>query len=126
MTVTGLGELDVTLSRAASRALPETEAVVTRTAELVTQGWRARWAGIGHAPALPAAVGFDLYHLPGSVRARIGPDKNARQGALGNIFEYGTVNNPPIPGGAPSLDEQAPAFASALDALAARLVEGDA
>ena len=69
-----------------------------------------------HAPAFPYSITYDigvgygqtLGQSVGSVigggiasaqsstlRAEIGPDKGRAQGALGNLIEYGSVNNPP-------------------------------
>lgn len=68
---------------------------------------RANAAGMAHAPAFPASITYDIgagYSLiretfggggADSITAEIGPDKQRPQGALGNLIEYGSVNNPP-------------------------------
>ena len=50
----------------------------------------------------------------GVVSADIGPDKSKPQGALGNILEYGTVNNAPFAHLGPALDREAPGFTKAI------------
>lgn len=120
----GLRELLQQLSKAESRSLPAVHAMVTKGALNIKKDWRQRWGGIAHAPALPAAVTFDVAFGIWKVGAEIGPDKNLRQGALGNIIEFGTVKNGPIPGGLPALAAELPKFETALGKLGAELLGG--
>lgn len=120
--VTGLRELVHDLDMAGLKAVGAAEGIVAKGALNVKKDWQRRWSGHAHAPALPAAVGYDLYHLPGAVEARIGPDKNMPQGALGNIYEFGTPRNAPIPGGLPALESEAPKFERALSEAAGKLL----
>lgn len=76
-----------------------------------------RWTGLGNAPALARAVTYDTHLTPVGAWGEVGPDKDKRQGDLGNVIEYGTVNNPPHPGLAPSLAEEDPRFTKALGDL---------
>lgn len=121
--VTGLDEWIVQLDRAQSQALPQAEMVLSKGALQIKTSAARRISGHAHSPAYPASIGYDLYHLPGSARARIGPDKGKRQGALGNILEYGTAKNAPLPHLGPSLTEEAPKFERALGDLGAKLLE---
>lgn len=120
----GLVELLGDLARAQTRSVAEFAAVVNKGAVNVKREWRQRWSGIGHAPALPAAVTYDVSYGLGRIEAEIGPDKDRRQGALGNVIEFGTVNNAPIPGGLPALDAEAPRFERALGDIGGRMLEG--
>lgn len=120
--VTGLRELVADLTRAESRSVDEVDKVVGRGALNIKRGWAQRWSGHPHIPALPRAVSYDQFHTPWTSQAVIGPDKNKPQGALGSIVEYGTEHNAPIPGGLPSLDEEAPRFERSLADLAERLL----
>ncbi|MFG2165519.1 hypothetical protein [Micromonospora chersina] len=63
-------------------------------------------SGIAHAPDYPNAITYDVDDLGVGVgvQTEIGPDKDRRQGPLGNILEYGTVNNPPYAHLGPALD----------------------
>jgi hypothetical protein len=78
---------------------------------------KKRWTGLSNAPALPAAVTYETHLTPTGAWGEVGPEKEKRQGALGNVIEYGTVNNPPHPGLAPSLAEEDPRFGKALEDL---------
>jgi hypothetical protein len=69
----------------------------------VKAAWRQADSGIKHAPAYPASITYDVHTGAGYVEAEIGPDKNRNQGALGNILEFGTANNPPRGSGARAL-----------------------
>lgn len=122
--VTGIGELLASLDRAQSRSVPEVEKVVSKGSLNVKQDAARRASGIKHAPAYPAAIGYDLYHGLTTVRSKIGPDKQKRQGALGNILEHGTRNNAPIPHLAPALDAEEPRYVQALEDLTQDLLEG--
>ena len=45
--------------------------------------------------------------------AEIGPDKLRPQGPLGNLIEFGSINNPPHPGGLPAALREEPRFEKA-------------
>lgn len=87
------------------------------TARNVKDTWRENAKGMPHAPAFPASITYDVgvgYDqsigqavssvVSGAIsrargttlRAEIGPDKNRAQGDLGNLIEYGSVNNSPM------------------------------
>ncbi|MFG3340534.1 hypothetical protein [Glycomyces sp. NPDC048151] len=74
----------------------------------IKKDWARAWSGHAHIPALPGAVNYDRRIRGNEIEWEIGPDKSRPQGPLGNIIEFGTVNNPPIPGGLPALDREAP------------------
>ncbi len=121
--VSQLTSLANDLGRVPARVVPEAVAVVTKGALNVQQDWRDRWSGLAHAPVLPAAVTFDVLGGKwGSISAEIGPDKERPQGALGNLLEFGSVNNAPTPGGLPAAEAEAPRFAAAVAALSSRLL----
>lgn len=120
---TGLTELIADFGKASLKALPEIEKVISKGALNIKQDAAQRASGLAHARAYPSSIGYDLYYLPGSIRARIGPDKDKRQGALGNLLEYGSVNNPPRPHLSPALDAEAPRTERAIADVAQRLLE---
>jgi hypothetical protein len=125
MTVKAVGghELVALLGHAASVAWRESDRVLERAAVNIKKDWAQRWTGHPHFPALPRAVSYDVFHsFAGNSHAEVGPDKNRRQGALGNIIEFGTPKNAPIPGGLPALAAEAPRFDKALGDLAERLL----
>lgn len=94
--------------------------VVAKGALNIKTGTQRRWTGLSNAPALPRAVTYDTHLTPTGASAEIGPDKLKRQGDLGNLIEYGSVNNPPHPGLAPSLADEGPRFVKALEDLGIR------
>jgi hypothetical protein len=65
----------------------------------VKDDWRDESKGLEHAPAFPYSVGYDVTtaHAFGQtvLKSEIGPDKERAQGALGNLIEFGSINNPP-------------------------------
>ena len=98
-------------------AAPLARAVVAKGALNIKTDWRAAWSGHPHIPALPAAITYDIKTAAGFITAEIGPDKSKRQGPLGNVIEFGTVNNGPIPGGLPALQRELPRFTAAVLAM---------
>lgn len=122
IAVTGMDGLDRDMLRAVTRAPAETTAVVSKGALNIKNDWRKRWTGHPHIKALPRSISYDIWPGPFVIEAEIGPVKNSPQGPLAALIEYGSVNNPPIPGGAPALDAEAPKFEAAIAALAERLL----
>jgi hypothetical protein len=118
-----LARLTVQLDKAASKSPQEAAKVVEKGALNIKNGMRRRVTGIGHAPAYPSAITYDTSQGFRGPEAEIGPDKNRRQGALGNILNYGTVKNPPIPHVEPAADEEMPRFERAMEDLSVRLLE---
>ena len=97
--------------------------VVQRGALNIKQSWRRHWTGLGHAPYVANSVTYDTKASGFKVEAEIGPDKSKPQGALGNLLEYGSLKNAPIPGGAPALAEEAPNFEKALGEVAVKKLD---
>ena len=84
---------------------------------------RRRVTGLAHAPAYPRAITYDSHETPTGAWAEIGPDKERRQGALGNLLEYGSVHNQPRPHMAPAAKAEAPRFEKAMQDLAVKALE---
>jgi hypothetical protein len=122
--ITGADELIADLTRAAEHVIDETKAVVKRGAQNIKRDTQARWAGARYAPSLAAAVSYDVTSSAASVKAEIGPDKAKRQGALGNIYEYGVPGTAPQPALSPALDAEEPRFVKALEDMAVNLLDG--
>lgn len=83
-------------------------------------------SGISYAPHYPRAITYDIddQGVGAGVSAEIGPDKDRTQGALGNILEYGTVNNAPLAHLGPALDIWTPDLTTGLERAAADALEG--
>ncbi|GAB2951920.1 hypothetical protein GCM10027280_45380 [Micromonospora polyrhachis] len=105
-------------------AMPEVRKVVQKGALNIKTDARQRISGHPHAPAYPYSITYDTQVTGNSAVAEIGPDKGKRQGALGNILEYGTLKNAPLPHIKPAADEELPRFERALEDLAAKHWEG--
>lgn len=114
--LTQLDKLAADLGKGTAKTVVETRAVIEASALVVKKATQKRWTGLKHAPSLPGAVTFDMKGLS----AEIGPDKQRRQGALGNIVEFGTSKNAPIPGLNPALIEAGPGYVKALEDVAYR------
>jgi hypothetical protein len=114
-----LNALAATLTEAGRSVPREARAVVEKGALNVKNEARRLASGIAHAPLYPSSIGYDVLRAGafGLVEAEIGPDKDRPQGALGNVLEYGTVNNAPLAHLGPALDREAPRFAAAMLAL---------
>ncbi|SBT63928.1 hypothetical protein GA0070622_0896 [Micromonospora sediminicola] len=83
-------------------------------------------SGLAHAPDYPQAITYDVDDRGAGdgVAAEIGPEKERRQGALGNILEYGTINNPPYAHLGPALDIWTPDWEHGLEKAAADALDG--
>ena len=111
---TGPGGWQEDYDDAQSHVDTELRAVVNRGAFNIRRDWRRRWSGYAHLRHLPNAVTYDVGGTGGTYTAEIGPDKSRRQGPLGNIIEFGSVNNAPIRGGLPAALAEEPRFERAV------------
>jgi hypothetical protein len=96
--------------------------VVARGALNIKNGAKRRIGRPAHAPAYGYSIGYDFQRWGMGATADIGPDKGRRQGALGNLLEYGSVNNPPIPHIRPAAEEELPRFERAMEDLGEKLL----
>jgi hypothetical protein len=111
------------LARSIPRIRRDARAVTMRGAVNIKNNWRAnaRQTAGKHGKHYPRAIGFDIApYGPDLTMATIGPDKGGPQGALGNLLEYGSVNNPPHNDGGRALATEMPAFLAQMELLAAR------
>ncbi len=96
-----LNRLSTDLGAVPSIAGRYIRSAVETTARHIRDDWREAADGMAHAPAFPASITYDIASMAhvsldfSSIRAEIGPDKDRAQGALGNLIEFGSVNNPP-------------------------------
>jgi hypothetical protein len=111
-----VGQLAADLGKGNARVVRDTRTAIEVGARAVQKAARKRVTGLAHAPGAPDAITFDVHGL----EAEIGYDKGRRQGALGNILEYGTAKNGPIPALGPGLAEAGPAYVEAIIAAAVR------
>lgn len=117
ISVTGDKEVAAALDKAASRSIKNVTAVVKKGANNIKEDAIKRVSGHPHIPRYPATITYDLTYGLGVIEAQIGPDKDRKTGALGNIIEFGTVKNAPLPHLTPAFREEEPRFIAALEAL---------
>lgn len=122
--VTGLHELVAELTVAESGLLPGVAKVVERGAYNIKTDAQRRLKArkLKHLRAVPWSVSYDVFMVPGAVKAEIGPDTGKKQGNLAFVLEDGTPNSAPEPFMAPALDAEAPKFEAALLALTRELL----
>ena len=108
------------LGKASAVVVPEARAIVKRGANNIKRDAQRRVTGLAHAPAYPRSITYDSVELGKSAYAEIGPDKEKRQGALGNILEFGSPHSPPHPHMAPAAEAELPKFEKALEQAAAK------
>jgi hypothetical protein len=108
MEAGGLNELIAVLHNAGVDAVSEARKVTAKAALNIKNDAKKKASGIRHAPHYPRAISYDTAVRGTTVTAKIGPDKDRPQGALGNILEYGTSKNPPYAHLGPALDYEAP------------------
>jgi hypothetical protein len=106
------------LAKAPGVAAAEARQVVAKGALNIKTDARRRVTGLKHAPAYPSSITYDSHEVAGSAWAEIGPDKQRRQGALGNLLEYGSVKNAPRPHMRPAAEAERPKFEAAMQSLA--------
>lgn len=113
------------LGKAGEELHQEARHVVEKGALNVKQDWRDRWMGHPKIRHLPWAITYDITADDDTIISyEIGPDKDLLQGPLGNIIEFGTVNNAPIEGGMPALDAEEPRYTRAVGDLGVQLLTG--
>jgi len=118
--------LAAALLEAAAKAVAETRVIVQVGAQHIKTEWRdnaLRSAPTQNAGA-PYAITYDTTVGKTSVDAQIGYDKNRPGGALGNLLEFGGGgdHSPPHRDGGRALDNEAPRFEKAIDAMASKLL----
>lgn len=112
------------LERATLAAPIEAAAIVTKGATNIKRDARQRVSGLPHLPAYPYSIGFDPPRATRmQVSTEIGPDKDKRQGALGNVIEYGSPSRPPVPHLGPAAEAEEPRFARAVDEFMAKALD---
>ena len=107
LVITGLTEVAGDFAAAAARLEVNAVTAVAVTARKVQQDARERIRGHKYLPRYPTSISYDVRRTVEGVEAEIGPDKGRAQGALGNILEFGTVKNGPLPHLGPALEANA-------------------
>lgn len=116
-------DLQRDLEQAAKFAPGKARKVIKKGAQNIKSGAQQRVSGLKHAPAYPRSITYDTHDTPSGGWAEIGPDKVKRQGALGNLIEFGSVKNQPRPHLGPEADLEEPRTARELEQLAFESLE---
>lgn len=109
-----LHRLTSDLGRVPGKAVPPLTAATRTSARNIRDAMRSDAAGISHAPHFAKAITDEMKPRLGVVGTEIGPDKDLRQGALGNVLYFGTSKNGPVLDLHGPLDREAPKFAKAV------------
>jgi len=99
-------------------------AVVSKGSLNIKNEARQNAPGSGAAKHYPASINYDVTETPIETVGEIGPAEGRRQWGLGNLFEYGSEHNPPMPHLEPALDHEEPKFIAACAALAEEAIRG--
>lgn len=106
-----LSRLAVDLRHVAATSATYLRPTVEVTGRGIRDTARENASGMAHAPQFPGSITYDFVgdsHGGGALGAfiggrgaydiemEIGPDKERPQGPLGNLFEFGSINNNPM------------------------------
>lgn len=78
------------LGKVAGKAVPDTEAVLKKGSNNIKEDLVAGAKASKHFKGMAGSISYDRMAGIGSLRFEIGPDKDRRGGALGNIAYFGT------------------------------------
>lgn len=130
MHIEGLDELIRDLEELPAKAPKKFAAVVGQGATNIKRGWQRRWlprigGGRRDMPHVVRGIGYDRVPDTGThFEAEIGVTSRNPQAPLAHFVEFGSLNNPPNPGGLPALLEEEPHFVNAVLDVAVELLEG--
>ena len=120
----GVTELAADLGEVANVAGEFIKDAQTESAINVKEAWSESVKGLRHAKDYHRSIGYDYVAFQGFgstiLATEIGPDKNRRQGALGNLIEHGSVNNAPGEQGTAALKGEEANFEKLLSAALER------
>jgi hypothetical protein len=113
--LTGVRDLADDLADARPRILAALTPVVSKGALNIKNDAIRLISGHPRSVHYPRSIGYDLEVIGTEISAEIGPDKERTQGALGNILEFGTSKNAPIPHLGPALTTEEPKYVKAIE-----------
>lgn len=122
VTVTDLDLVIADLEAFPVRLLANTRKAVQVTCAKVKDEARARISGHKYLPRYPYSITYSTTITLEGIEGEIGPDKSKAQGPLGNIIEFGTSKNAPIPHLGPALDANAEDLLTGIDIAIAQAI----
>lgn len=87
-----LHKLAADFGHAAAKALPLVDAVVKKAADNLKKDLAGQATYSQHFKGMAGSISYDSAYGLGSVGYEVGPDKDRRGGALGNLFFFGGAN----------------------------------
>lgn len=78
------------LGAISDKALPEVQSIFKASMVDIKKGMNQNFYNSKHFKGAGGSVHFDSMHQVGAVVYEIGPDKNRRGGAIGNVAYFGT------------------------------------
>jgi hypothetical protein len=112
--VSDIRGLEEDMGKAVGDMLGKLRPVVQRGALNIKKDLQSEARGHPHFPHFPQAISYDTTETKSEVRAEIGPDKDKRQGALGNLLYFGSSKNPAVLDINGPLDREEPKFVKAV------------
>jgi hypothetical protein len=107
-------ELIADCGRVPQKSIPRMTKATEQSSRRIRNQMRSDARGIGHAPHFPRSITDEVSATFGRISAEIGPDKEKKQGALGNILYFGTSKNGPVVDINGPLDREAPRYEKAI------------
>lgn len=115
--------LEANIAKVPGRVAVDVAAITAKAAHNIKTGLAADAENNGHYPAFADSITYDRkFSSLTSIDYEIGPDKDRRQGALGNILYFGTSKNAPVLDLEGPVRAEEPVFLRELQAAAARAV----
>lgn len=126
-----LSRLAAAIDESAAAAQRDIRPVVQRGALNIKQGAQKRVEGIKRAPNYGRTITYETRETAKGSWAEIGPETDKLVGGgpertpgnLGWLFEDGTPTSAPIPHMRPALEEEAPRFERALEAVVEKVLD---
>ena len=116
--VSEVRRLAANIGKVAGSAVKDVDAVLKKGAQNIKDEMAADARGSTHFKGMAGSISYDSMYSIGTPRYEVGPDKDRRGGALGNIYYFGTSRG----GGSGDLDKpmrsEEPRLARALGNLA--------
>lgn len=120
LVVSGLAQVTAEFDVAAKTTVAQAKQVVSKGCLNIKNDWQQAWSGLRGEHKLARSISYDVIVTADAITGVVGPDKSRAQGPLGNIIEFGTSRNAPIPGGRPALEREAPRFVEAMSQIGPR------
>lgn len=120
ISIHGDDEVAAELIRASETGREEIRKILSRGAANIKRDMRRDARSNGSYQHFYRSISYDLDES--EMEAEIGPDKDKKQGALGNILYFGTSNNAPELDIHEGIDKEHPRFEQAMQRVLRKLL----